>query len=227
MQALTDFRHHRVTQLLPALRRLDQDFTRQWVGVNTAKTATAGLSIAAFVTLFVLPPVGIGLGIGAAVTGAGTSVTDWWMERIRNGEFQNILRQDQVLDARLMDFLPQTEGEHNATWRALIAAVMNSCVHPGPSTCTAAKTTVDGIVQFAQWADDIPAGAVATRVAAGTAAKVCAGGAMIWTIGDAAYSWATSKDAQRELRQKIALIEEQLASIEEALWALAPLLATT
>lgn len=69
---------HRHT--LNGLRRLDARFTDQWVGVNVGNTASAGLGIASAVLLFTAPPLGVGLGIGSAVTGgltfAGDSLAD-------------------------------------------------------------------------------------------------------------------------------------------------------
>lgn len=76
MHALLDI-HRRTVQ---GLRELDVRFTGQWMGVNMGNTASAGLGIASAVMLFTAPPVGVGLGVGSAITGgiafAGDAVGD-------------------------------------------------------------------------------------------------------------------------------------------------------
>lgn len=58
------------------LKKLDADITTQWIGVNSANTATAGLAIGSAVTLLIAPPVGVGLGLCAAATGGATTAAD-------------------------------------------------------------------------------------------------------------------------------------------------------
>ena len=55
---------------------MDQRFTTQWAAVNSTNTLSAGLAVAGAAALFVAPPVGIGLGIGSAVSGGAASAGD-------------------------------------------------------------------------------------------------------------------------------------------------------
>lgn len=94
LECLQDRMEHRKENVLPELKALDGRLTAQWYGVNSAKTATAGLATASFITLFFFPPVALGLGIGAGVLGAGTAIGDWIAEETRKGSFQELVKKD-------------------------------------------------------------------------------------------------------------------------------------
>jgi hypothetical protein len=95
-KAETRVYQHRKNDLLPAMERLDKHFTMHWAGVNSAKTGTAGLSIASCVCLLFPPaiPVGIGLGIGAAVLGGATSVGDEIADNDKEKRLTRLLQAD-------------------------------------------------------------------------------------------------------------------------------------
>eukprot|EP00930_Biecheleria_cincta_P086596 TRINITY_DN75862_c0_g1_i1.p1 TRINITY_DN75862_c0_g1~~TRINITY_DN75862_c0_g1_i1.p1 ORF type:complete len:308 (+),score=61.89 TRINITY_DN75862_c0_g1_i1:63-926(+) len=95
IRALKEWAGHRKHTTLPALRRIDNDLTAQWVGVNIAKTGTAGLAVASAIFVFVFPPVGIGLGIGAAVTGVGTTIGDWITDQVHGASFKQVIDEDE------------------------------------------------------------------------------------------------------------------------------------
>jgi len=93
--AVRTFYGHRMDNVLKALVALDSDLTAQWYGINAAKTVTAGLSIASAVCIFLVPPVGIGLGIGAASTGAVTSLSDFVAQKVKEGWFSKTMKTDE------------------------------------------------------------------------------------------------------------------------------------
>eukprot|EP00441_Pelagodinium_beii_P009567 CAMPEP_0197693818 /NCGR_PEP_ID=MMETSP1338-20131121/113031_1 /TAXON_ID=43686 ORGANISM="Pelagodinium beii, Strain RCC1491" /NCGR_SAMPLE_ID=MMETSP1338 /ASSEMBLY_ACC=CAM_ASM_000754 /LENGTH=541 /DNA_ID=CAMNT_0043276607 /DNA_START=75 /DNA_END=1697 /DNA_ORIENTATION=+ len=83
---------HRRT--LSELRKLDTKFTGQWLGVNMGTSASAGLGIASAVLLFTAPPVGIGLGVGSAVTGGLAYAGDVASEGELVADFRSQLSRD-------------------------------------------------------------------------------------------------------------------------------------
>jgi len=82
--------------LLEWLEDLDSSLTVQWAGVNTAKTTSAGLAVAAAVTIFFAPPVGIGLGIASAGAGVATTVGDWIANKVKDGNFKEKMAEDSM-----------------------------------------------------------------------------------------------------------------------------------
>eukprot|EP00440_Ansanella_granifera_P069026 gb/GFBE01074877.1/.p1 GENE.gb/GFBE01074877.1/~~gb/GFBE01074877.1/.p1 ORF type:complete len:609 (+),score=99.32 gb/GFBE01074877.1/:1-1827(+) len=81
-------------QTLRGLRQLDAKFTGQWWGVNMGTSASAGLGIASAVLLFVAPPVGVGLGVGSAVTGGLAFAGDVATDRELLADFRSQLSRD-------------------------------------------------------------------------------------------------------------------------------------
>eukprot|EP00931_Biecheleriopsis_adriatica_P088747 TRINITY_DN62997_c0_g1_i1.p1 TRINITY_DN62997_c0_g1~~TRINITY_DN62997_c0_g1_i1.p1 ORF type:complete len:516 (+),score=110.56 TRINITY_DN62997_c0_g1_i1:61-1608(+) len=83
---------HRRT--LEGLRSLDASITGQWVSANVGTTTSAGLGIASAVLLFVAPPVGLGIGIGSALTGGITFAGDSVADRAHHSELKRQLSVD-------------------------------------------------------------------------------------------------------------------------------------
>lgn len=76
------------------LEDLDYGLTVQWAGVGTAKSVSAALGIAAAVTIFLVPPVGIGLGIGSAASGVATTVGDVIANKVKGDSFRDEMAKD-------------------------------------------------------------------------------------------------------------------------------------
>merc|ERR1719359_652551 len=81
-------------QTLQVLKELDRQFASQWVGTNVGNTTSASLGIASAVCLFVVPPLGIGLGIGSAIAAGLTFTGDTLADRAHHSTFRKQLSKD-------------------------------------------------------------------------------------------------------------------------------------
>jgi len=176
--ALKAWKGHRESCLLPKLKNLDFDLSVQWYGVNSAKTATAGLAVSSVVFMFVFPPVGFGLAIGAAVAGVGTTLGDWIAERVREGTFQDSLQADDANCKEMCKVAKAFQDELSrivASEDTSLEEIINTLAHDMPAdfwqtvreVTNAASGAVCGIasatngvlqlVKIAQLADEIAA----------------------------------------------------------------------
>jgi len=227
------FFRYRRNVVVPFLRELDAAYTKHWAGVNTAKTATAGLSIASFILLFFPPtiPVAIGLGIGAAATGGGTAVGDYVADGVKDGHLNDILQKDKenqqafLQEAQRVQSLTQhmTKRETIEFWGLVAAgAALKSgwnigtgiadLVAIGRITGQLASAAGDGAKAGAAIAS---AGAVGVRVAASTTTKVLGGIGMAFAVADCVHSWGTGKAGQERLRQALRTIEQELTEHDQ------------
>mmetsp|Transcript_9195 Transcript_9195/g.20488 ORF Transcript_9195/g.20488 Transcript_9195/m.20488 type:complete len:604 (-) Transcript_9195:58-1869(-) len=78
-------------QVCSQLRSMDDKMTGQWAAVNSTNTLSAGLAVAGAAALFVAPPVGIGLGIGSAVSGGAASAGDAAADSFLLAELRKII----------------------------------------------------------------------------------------------------------------------------------------
>jgi len=223
--------------VVPFLRELDAAYTNHWAGVNAAKTATAGLSIASFILLFFPPtiPVAIGLGIGAAATGGGTAVGDYVADGVKDGHLNDILQKDKenkqafLQEAQRVQSLTQhmNERETREFWGLVAAGVaagsalksgwnigtgIADLVAIGRITGQLASVAGDGAKAGAAVAS---AGAAGARVAASTSTKVLGGIGMAFAVADCVHSWGTGKAGQERLRQALRTIEQELTEHDQ------------
>jgi len=232
VRALMDVHRETIT----ALRDLDTQFTGQWVGVNTTNSAAAGMGIAAAVLLFVVPPVGIGLGAGSAVAGgaawAGDCATDYALfSQLREQLAKDAWNAYAV--AELMEQWMQAQESYGA-WTSSKELVQAGSAPERRSQHTA-TSQVEKLV--GRPVDrTIMAGAVsqgtastATRVAARVVPGLGAGaavasqvlgvaGALVQT-GIAVRGWSCTKSGQKVVRDRISGLSLRIVQIQHLLAA--------
>lgn len=216
---------HRRT--LGALKTLDKRFNRQWVGVNVANTATAGMGIASAVLLFVVPPVGIGLGITAGLAGSITYGGDVAAERMHMNNARAQLLRD-AWNACIVTQLIEQWMQAREVVGAVYGPVSGGM--PGEVSEAAILRDSQGSSAIGQVMDhSLTAGAVAdstgiavTRLgtlASGTSAAAAAAthalgiaGALIQT-GFAIRGWASTKTGQTNLRANIEIVRLRILQL--------------
>lgn len=227
---------HRNT--LESLRELDAKFTGQWVGVNVGNTASAGMGIASAVFLFMAPPVGIGLGVGSAVTSsvtfAGDSLADWAhasdLKRQMSADSWNsfvvaeLLREWMQARQALVSF-PADAGSPAFAGRGCLDRLSLS-----RSTFVSSISSAEGFDMGDAVDNSLTIAAAfdgtavaATRIAerfgqAAFAASQALGvaGALL-TTGFAIRGWSTSKAGQTAVRQKLAELSTRMLQIQQLL----------
>jgi len=220
---------HRAT--VTGLRELDTRFTGQWVGVNSANTAAAGMGIAAAVLLFTVPPVGVGLGIGSAIAGgvgcAGDFAADY-------AHFKGLRRQ-LAKDAWNAFIVSELTSEWMEAQQALGASnsaagmLHSNRQRAGPRSATAeVEELVGAPVDAAMAGASVSQSTAATatrmveRVAnVGTGASVAGqvfgiAGALVST-GIAIRGWSSTKSGQRVVRDQISSIGLRMLQIQHLL----------
>mmetsp|Transcript_77279 Transcript_77279/g.202769 ORF Transcript_77279/g.202769 Transcript_77279/m.202769 type:complete len:536 (+) Transcript_77279:3-1610(+) len=232
MHALLDI--HRRT--LRGLRELDARFTGQWVGVNVTNTASAGLGIASAVLLFAAPPVGVGLGVGSAITGGIAFAGDSLADRAHLSDLKRQLSRDareafvvaELLKEWLQARQAMLDGSSGGRRPPSLCEDLESTCSSNASTATnesAAPMTVGGAFETSLTAGAVVDGvAVAgTRVADQMGKAACAAsqvlgvaGALIST-GFAIRGWSTTKDGQKSVRDKIAEVQGRMVQMQQLL----------
>lgn len=199
---------HRRT--LDGLRSLDASLTGQWVGANVGTTASAGLGIASAVLLFVAPPVGLGIGIGSAVTGGLTFAGD----SVADVAFQGELKRQLFIDSRetfmVAELLRQWMQSQEALGAASLESKLDDEVEPDRLETEGAGSAIDTGL-YAGTALQVT-GNQATSLARtvanlGSAATIATqvfgvAGALI-TTGLAVRGWSQTKNNQVTVRSKI------------------------
>jgi len=224
LRALTDV--HR--QTLKGLRELDAKFTGQWVGVNVGTTASAGLGIASAVTMFLAPPVGVGLGIGSALTGGIAFTGDSLADRAHLADFRKQLSKDAwnsfVVAELIKEWMQarqalQSISQHEASSQRAFSVQPEGAGSDSFQTVLgdafASTLTAGAVVEGA--------GAFGVRVADGLGKTAAAAsqvlgiaGALIST-GFAVHGWSTIKSGQKVVRQKIGELIVRLLQIQHLL----------
>lgn len=211
LRALLDV--HR--QTLQVLSDLDRQFTGQWVGTNVGNTTSASLGIASAVCLFVVPPVGIGLGVGSAITAGLTFTGDTLADRAHHSTFRKQLSKDAwnafVVSELLKEWVQaqQTLGSSGKQ-----------------SSLTVTAATMAGGSKLEQAIDgSLAAGSVvngaASRVVAGVAGAsqvLGIAGALIQT-GVAIRGWTSTNSGQQNVRGKIQELSCRILQIQHLLAA--------
>jgi len=215
---------HRWT--LAGLRHLDSRFTGQWLGVNMGNTASAGLGIASAVLLFVAPPVGVGLGIGSAVTSGITFAGDSLADRAHQADLRQQLALDDWNVAALAELLDEWARALQALGARLPPGAGQGSDKDGDDE--AGGISVSEAVEDGLMAGAVVDGAAATatqvathvadlgRTAAVASQAVGITGAIIST-GFAIKGWSTTKAGQAAVRAKVAELTQRLLDIQRLL----------
>merc|ERR1719491_2577354 len=123
---------------------LDGQFTHQWLGTNVGNTTSASLGIGSAVMLFVALPVGIGLGVGSAMTAGLTFAGDILADRAHHSSLRKQLSRD-VSSAFVVSQLvkewvkaQQTLGSSGKQQVSLTVSAV-----PTPARSTAANRAID------------------------------------------------------------------------------------
>jgi len=198
---------------------LDGDITKQWFGVNSANTATAGLAVGSAVTMFIAPPVGIGLGLAAATSGGVTTAADVSedsnmlkafrdqlsldnLNTIAVAELENewLLAREKVVEAYAEKGTPEIG---NGTMELSIRS--GRFVQLGSTITNIVAELADGGVAATRGAT----AANVVRVGAVTARVFGVVGAVAAT-GVAVHGWSTTKFSQKAVRSKLAEMTSSL-----------------
>jgi len=220
---------HRDT--VTGLRELDTRFTGQWVGVNSANTAAAGMGIAAAVLLFTVPPVGVGLGIGSAIAGGVGCAGDFAADYAHFKGLRKQLAKDAWNAFVVAELTTEWMQAQQALGASNSAAGMLVDGKAGPRSAAAeVEELVGAPVDAAMTAGAVGQGTAATatrvveRVAnVGTGATVAGqvfgiAGALVST-GIAIRGWSSTKSGQRVVRDQIGSIGLRMLQIQHLLAA--------
>jgi len=224
---------HRET--IAGLRDLDRHFTGQWLGVNSANSAAAGMGIAAAVLLFVVPPVGVGLGAGSAATGcaawAGDCATDYALfARLRKQLAKDAWNSFSV--AELMQQWMQAQEAYGAwTSSTDMAKADTTSTRRSQQTASAqVEKMVGRPVDRTIMAGAVSQGtaSTATKLAArvanlGSGAAIASQvfgvvGALVST-GVAVRGWSCTKSGQKVVRDRIGGLSLRIVQIQHLLAA--------
>lgn len=205
---------HRET--LQGLVELDGQFTSQWVGTNVGNTTSASLGIASAVCLFVVLPVGIGLGVGSAVTAGLTFAGDTLADRAHHSTFRKQLSRDAssafVVSELVKEWVQaqQTLGSSGNQQLSLTVSKVAT-----PARTTAADHAIDGGLG----AGSVVNGAAGHIVHVAGASQVAGiAGALIQT-GVAIRGWTTMNSGQQIVRDKIREMSCRILQIQHLLAA--------
>lgn len=227
---------HRET--LGALRELDHQFTKQWLGINLAKSTGASVGIASAVCLFAVPPVGIALSITGTIAGGLTLVGDRAANGIRRSDLRKQLSRDAwnafVVAELLREWVQAQQawgssGKHASLKGSADDAVGGKRGQANNLTriniCRQAATHSTQIASVVESAVELGKTPTATAASAG----VCTGlavasqvagvaGALIST-GIAIRGWSTRNMGQKVVRVKIGELRSRILQIQHVLAA--------
>lgn len=191
------------------LKVVDESLTGQWLAVNSANTMSAGLGVAAAVSLFMAPPISFSLVVGSALVGGGAGAGDAIGDVMTNGDMRD------QLSCEAWNTFAVAEIEHE--WlaaRQKAAKLQISVVEPGAAcdashlrpaygaqlaTATVAKVLVDAIGETRAASSAV----VAAEAAAPVAAKALGVLGAAMSVGIAIHGWSTTKSLQATVRRKI------------------------
>lgn len=214
-------------QTLRALSELDNSFSRQWVGTNVGNTTSAGLGIASAVCLFVVPPVGIGLGVGSAVAAGLTFAGDAAATHAHNSAFRRQLSRDAWNALAVAELLQQWVEAQRALGASGKSALTASPTVAGGACCGVSKCDRDQAIDGGLYAGSAVNGAVGagTQIASRAGAAVAAAtqvvgvaGALIQT-GFAIRGWTSTNSGQQMVRDKAHELACRILQIQHLLAA--------
>lgn len=223
-------------ETLSGLQELDRSLYSQWVAVNSANTMSAGLGVAASVSLFIAPPVSIVLGLASAVVGGGTSTadalvdlskhcglrrqlsTDSWNE-FAVGELERewLWSRQSMAHSRRITLLDQQQpgggsvselATYGAQFGAAVAMVLTEVVEDASGAASVARAA---------------SAANAATIAAPAAAKVLGVAGAAVSVGVAIHGWTTTKSIQATVTRKIEELRSSVLRTQRWLAALGQL----
>lgn len=195
------------------LEELDAKMTKQWKGVNSTNTASAGLAVASFALCTLAPPVGVALGVTSAATGMAGTARDVHGDRKKFGRFYQAVHDDTYEQLGYESI----EAEFRSTCQMVLASTQKgaggwgsaprtvgalaACAQAANATSVAARYTVR-VGRAVGW----------TRAGQGTAAagRVLGGVGAGLAIGVAIHGWSTTKPTQKLIRAKLAEVERSV-----------------
>lgn len=214
------------------LRELDARFTGQWVGVNSANTVSAGMGIAAAVLLFTVPPVGVGLGIGSAITGGVAWAGDLAADHAHFAGLRKQVSKDAWNAFAVTELIKQWMDAQEALGASNSAAGLMQCFGSGmrgPQTAAArveelVGRPVDNVIVAAGVSQGTAQTATrfAERVAnvgsgIGVASQVFGVASALVSTGIAIRGWSSTKSGQHAVRDQMSVIGLRIRQIEHLL----------
>jgi len=208
-------------ETISRLQFVDQQLTRQWVSVNSVNTLTAGISIASAVTLFVAPPVGVGLGVCSAAGGVGAIVGDVIADRTKLSELRqqmSLTSWNEVAVSGLYEAWMRASRRVPLPGRPV--AMEQFCfddLGQGVRASAAVAKTIallgeDGLILGARAGvaairgfEGVAEGAEVAKVAArgvGVTAKALGAAAAFVSTGIAIHGWSNRKQLQKTVRER-------------------------
>mmetsp|Transcript_62495 Transcript_62495/g.116157 ORF Transcript_62495/g.116157 Transcript_62495/m.116157 type:complete len:608 (-) Transcript_62495:41-1864(-) len=220
--------------VLSQLRSLDDRMTGQWAAVNSTNTLSAGLAVAGAAALFVAPPVGIGLGIGSAVSGGAASAGDAAADSIVVAELRKCLvvadmssfavaeLQQDWLQARDRAEGALRAAEQNGDWFKLkeLGLYTSQGMQVGVAIAHTAVNIADQVVLGGTAAAETASIGVRAMPVAAKALGVV--GAVIST-GVAVHGWVSTKSLQETCRSRMDEAEQSMISTQRWLAAMSEL----
>jgi len=220
---------HRDT--LKGLKALDSSFTNQWLGVNVGNTASAGLGIASAVLLFAAPPVGVGLGIGSAVTGGLTFAGDSIADRTHLQNLRKQISRDEwnsfVVSGLVFEWVQARQALGASSWGSGLDQMGKACSENRQRTVSLGGA-VDGTLTAGSVSQS--SAGVATRLAssmadlgktAAVASQILGVAGALLSTGFAVRGWSSTKALQasvrercKELRLRIIRMQHMLAAVD-------------
>lgn len=204
-------------QTLQGLAELDGQFTNQWMGANVGNTTSASLGIASAVCLFVVQPLGIGLGVGSAlcagVTFAGDTIADHAHHSILRKQLSRDAMNAFVVAGLIQEWV-QAQQSLGSSGEQLSFTVGRVAT---PARCSTSGDAIDGGLA----AGSVVNG-VASRVGAGVAGAsqvLGIAGALIQT-GVAIRGWTSTNAGQQIVRSKVQELSYRILQIQHLLAAM-------
>lgn len=206
---------------LQVLRSLDQLQTNQWVAVNSTNTLSAGLGIAAAVSMFVAPPAGIALGIGSAAVGGAAATGDTIGDRVALGELRGQIMKETWNSLAVAELEREWLQACDAATEALRAARGKDSTQQLTEAGLLGASVVSGLAG-AGMAAKIVVDALEASSSSGTAAVVGAARlapvmARVFGVASAALStgvavhgWSTTRSFQATLRERAETVESAI-----------------
>jgi len=212
------------------LRELDEKLTAQWVTVNGTNTVSAGLAVASAVSLFVAPPIGIGLGLGSAAAGGLASAGDVVSDHVALGEIRQCLIEDDVNSLCVADLQTTWLQARDHAGAVLKASDKSSDAYGlaeiglGVSFGFTVARTAAGFVDEALGAAAVAAesASVGSKLAP-VASKVLGVAGAVVATGMAVHGWVTTKSLQATLRRRLAEITSSMLDMQRWLAAMTQL----
>jgi len=196
---------------LALVRSLDQRQTAQWVAVNSTNTLSAGLSIASAVSMFLVPPVGIALGIGSAAVGGAATAGDAVADRLQLRELREQMSAEAWNTLAVAELEREWLQARDAASEALQAAEGGSLAkqleEAGVVGAAVAKVVIDAVDGSSSGGSAAAAG---LSQVAKAAPRVLGVASAVLSTGIAIHGWSTTKSFQVSVQEKAEALESAL-----------------